>query len=257
MTEQRKSWLALAVLFLLLLTLAALRPLAVPDEGRYGEIGRWMLQSGDWLTPRLNGIPFFHKPPLLYWLEATSLAVFGVNAWAARLVPVLHAGLMLLALYTAARRIAGETVARRAVWMLGTSLTFLLGGQYVNHDMLVAAWINIAIWCFALAFMHGEKPQSALARWGFVACALGLLSKGLIGVALPGLVLLVWLVWTRQLKKVPYLPWVSGLTLFAVIALPWFWITEKKFPGMLDYMFGKHQVSRFSTTIFKIGRAHV
>ena len=250
MTEQSKSRLALATLFLLLLVLAALRPLAVPDEGRYAEIGRWMLQSGDWLTPRLNGIPFFHKPPLLYWLEAAGLAAFGVNAWAARLAPALHAGLMLLALYAAARRFAGEALARRAVWMLGTSLTFLLGGQYVNHDMLVAAWIGVAIWCFALAFMHGERPHPALARWGFVACALGVLSKGLIGLALPGLVLLLWLAWTRQLKKVLYLPWLSGLLLFTVIALPWFWVTEQKFPGMLDYMFGKHQISRFNTTLF-------
>ena len=81
MTEQRKSRLSLAALFLLLLLLAALRPLALPDEGRYAEIGRWMLHSGDWLTPRLNGIPFFHKPPYLYWLEAVSLAIFGINAW--------------------------------------------------------------------------------------------------------------------------------------------------------------------------------
>ena len=201
MTEQRKSRLSLAVLFLLLLVLAALRPLAVPDEGRYGEIGRWMLQSGDWLTPRLNGIPFFHKPPYLYWLEAASLAVFGVHAWALRLVPALHAGLMLLALYAGARRFATEAVARRAVWMLGSSLAFLLAGQYVNHDMLVAAWIGVAIWCFALAFLHGPTPQPALARWGFVACALGVLSKGLMGLALPGLVLLLWLLWTRHPEK--------------------------------------------------------
>ena len=254
MTEQRKSWLALATLFLLLLVLAALRPLAVPDEGRYGEIGRWMLYSGDWLTPRLNGIPFFHKPPLLYWLEAALLALFGVNAWAARLAPALHAALLLLTMYASVRRFATEALARRAVWMLGSSLTFLLGGQYVNHDMLVAAWIGVAIWCFALAFMHGEKPDAALARWGFVACALGLLSKGLIGVALPGLVLLIWLVWTRQLKKIAYLPWLSGLALFALIALPWFWYTEQQFPGMLDYMFGKQQASRFSTTFFNNAR---
>ena len=254
MTEQRKSQLALAAVFLLLLVLAALRPLAVPDEGRYGEIGRWMLYSGDWLTPRLNGIPFFHKPPYLYWLEAVSLAVFGVNAWALRLVPALHAGLMLLAMYAAVRRFATEALARRAVWMLGGSLTFLLGGQYVNHDMLVAAWIGVAIWCFALSFMHGDKPDAALARWGFVACALGMLSKGLIGVALPGLVLLIWLVWTRELKKIAYLPWLSGLALFALIALPWFWYTEQQFPGMLDYMFGKQQASRFSTTFFNNAR---
>ena len=254
MTEKRKSWLALTTLFLLLLVLAALRPLAVPDEGRYGEIGRWMLHSGDWLVPRVNGIPFFHKPPYLYWLEALSLAAFGVHAWAARLVPALHAGLMLLAMYLSVRQFATETIARRAVWMLGSSLSFLLGGQYVNHDMLVAAWISVAIWCFALSFMSADRPHAALARCGFIACALGVLSKGLIGFALPGLVLLVWLLWTRQLKKVLYLPWLSGLALFAAIALPWFWFAERQFPGMLNYMFGKHQVGRFSATTFNNGQ---
>ncbi|MHB1200868.1 MAG: ArnT family glycosyltransferase [Polaromonas sp.] len=253
MTEQRKSWLAFAALFFLLLVLAALRPLAVPDEGRYGEIGRWMLQSGDWLTPRLDGIPFFHKPPYLYWLEAASLAVFGVNAWAARLVPALHAALLLLAMYLTVRQIATETIARRAVWMLGTSLSFLMAGQYVNHDMLVAAWIGVAIWCFALAFMQPGRPNAKLARWGFVACALGVLSKGLIGVALPGLVLLIWLAWTRQLKKILYLPWVSGLALFFLIAAPWFWLAQQQFPGMLGYAFGTQQVSRFTGTSFNNG----
>ena len=213
-----------------------------------------MLHSGDWLTPRLNGIPFFHKPPYLYWLEAASLAVFGVHGWALRLVPALHAGLMLLALYLSARQLMGEAVARRAVWILGSSLSFLLGGQYVNHDMLVAAWIGVAIWCFALAFLHGDKPHAALARWGFVACAMGVLSKGMIGLALPGLVLLIWLGWTRQFKKMRYLPWLSGWGLFAVIALPWFWLSERQFPGMLDYMFGKQQVSRFSATTFNNGQ---
>ena len=84
LTERQKSWLTLAALWLFLLLMATLRPLAVPDEGRYGEVGRWMLISGDWLTPRLNGIPFFHKPPLLHWLEAASLATFGVHALSLR-----------------------------------------------------------------------------------------------------------------------------------------------------------------------------
>jgi len=201
LTERQKSWLILLALWLGLLLLAALRPIAVPDEGRYGELGRWMLVSGDWLTPRLNGIPFFHKPPYLYWLEAISVAVFGVNELALRLVPALHAGLMLTALYLAARAISGEVIARRAVLMLGTSMGFLVGGQYINHDMLVASWIGLAIWCFAFAFMAGDKPNASLARLGFVACALGMLSKGLIGIALPGLVIFVWLIWTRQFRK--------------------------------------------------------
>ena len=240
----------MAALWLLLLLMAALRPLAVPDEGRYGEIGRWMLLSGDWLTPRLNGIPFFHKPPYLYWLEAISLATFGVNALALRLVPALHAGLMLVVLYLAARAISTEQIARRAALMLGTSLAFLVGGQYINHDMLVACWIGVAIWCFAFAFMAGNKPDARLARLGFVACALGMLSKGLIGIVLPGLVLFIWLLWTRQFKKVLYLPWLSGLALFAVIALPWFVMAQQKYPHLFDYMFIGQQFNRYTALTY-------
>jgi len=250
LTEQQKSWLTLVALWLLLLLLAMLRPLAVPDEGRYGEVGRWMLQSGDWLTPRLNGIPFFHKPPYLYWLEAISLATFGVNEMALRLVPALHAGLMLGTLYLAARAISTELIARRSALMLGTSLAFLVGGQYVNHDMLVATWIGVAIWCFAFAFMAGAKPDATLARLGFVACALGMLSKGLIGIALPGLVILIWLLWTRQFKKILYLPWLSGLALFALIALPWFVIAQQKYPGLFDYMFIGQQFNRYTAATY-------
>ena len=250
LTERQKSWLTLALLWLALLLMAAMRPLAVPDEGRYGEIGRWMLQSGDWLTPRLNGIPFFHKPPFLYWLEALSLATFGVNELALRLVPALHVGLMLIVLYLSARTISTEQIARRAVIMLGTSLTFLVGGQYINHDMAVATWIGVAIWCFAFAFMAGDKPNATLARLGFVACALGMLSKGLIGIALPGLVIFIWLIWTRQFKKMLYLPWLSGLALFAVIALPWFVMAQQKYPQLFNYMFIGQQFNRYTAATY-------
>jgi len=250
LTERQKSWLTLATLWFFLLLLATLRPLAVPDEGRYAEVGRWMMQSGDWLTPRLDGLPFFHKPPLLHWLETLSLSTFGVNVWAARLVPALHAGLMMLGLYLTARQVACELVARRALLMLGTSLAILVGGQYVNHDMMVATWISTAIWCFGYAFMHADRPHALWARLGFVACALGVLSKGMIGLALPGLVLLLWLLATRQLRKVLYLPWISGLLLFGALAVPWFVLAQRQFPGLLDYMFGVQQFSRYTGNTF-------
>ncbi|MDD2808096.1 glycosyltransferase family 39 protein [Rhodoferax sp.] len=248
--QRRTSWLILAAFGLALLLLASLRPFAVPDEGRYGEIGRWMWLSGDWLTPRLNGIPFFHKPPYLYWLEALSVGLLGVSELALRLVPALHAGLMLCALYLAARRISSEATARRAVIMLGSSLGFLVGGQYINHDMLVASWIGVAIWCFAFAFMAGDKPHAGLARLGFLACAMGMLSKGLIGFALPGLVMLVWLVWSGQLKKVVYLPWVSGLALFAGVALPWFVLAQRSYPDFFNYMFIGQQFNRYTAAVY-------
>lgn len=246
----KKSLFDLLAFVLLLTALAAIRPLSYPDEGRYAEIGRWMLQSGDWLTPRLDGMPFFHKPPLLYWMEAMFFASFGAHPWVARLTPVLHASVMLFAVYVIAHRLGSDTLAKRAVGMVGTSLAFLAGGQYVNHDLMVATWISVAIGSFAMAFLAGEKPNRQLAWLGFVACGLGILSKGLIGLVLPGLVLLIWLGWTRQLKKIMYLPWFSGLALLAVIALPWFALEEQRFPGMLNYMFGLHHFQRFTGSAF-------
>ena len=246
----RCSWFLLAALWLLLLCLAVVRPLAVPDEGRYAEVGRWMLQSGDWLVPRLNGIPFFHKPPLLHWLQASSMAVFGQYAWAARLVPALNAGLMMVALCVCAQQFSGEATARRAIVMLGTSLTFLAGGQYVNHDMLVATWIGIAIWLFGLSFLHGDQAHPGLARWGFVACALGVLSKGLIGLVLPGLVIFVWLIWSGQARKMWRFPWASGLLIFAVVAVPWFVLAQQQFAGLIDYLFGAQQFNRYTGSNF-------
>ena len=153
LSQRQKSWLILAALWLLLLLLASLRPLAVPDEGRYGEIGRWMLVSGDWLTPRLNGIPFFHKPAYLYWLEAISLAIFGIHELALRLVPALHAGLMLVALSALA------SLLLIAIFILKEGVPFvfqyglrpfLLGhewrpedGQYGIYPMIIASlWVT-------------------------------------------------------------------------------------------------------------------
>jgi 4-amino-4-deoxy-L-arabinose transferase-like glycosyltransferase len=248
-----RTW-GLLALPLLLFVLAATRPLALPDEGRYAEIGRWMWMSGDWLTPRLDGIPFFHKPPLLYWLEAAAMAVLGVTPWAARVVVALHACVMLGLMAACVRHFAGLEVARRAAWMFGSSLAFLIGGQYVNHDMMVATWMGVAIWCFARALMHDAGVHAGWARWGFVACALGVLSKGLIGLLLPGLVLVVWIACTRQWRKILALPWVSGVLLFAVIALPWFVLAAREHPDMLAYMFGKHQFGRYTATTFNNGR---
>ena len=248
-----RTW-GIWLLPVLLLVLASVRPLSIPDEGRYAEVGRWMLISGDWLTPRVDGIPFFHKPPLLYWFEAASMAVFGATPWAARLVVALHACLMLGLMVTSVRHFAGDDVARRAGWVLGTSMTFLVAGQYVNTDMMVATWLGVAIWCFARAFMHEGGIHDNWARAGFVACAFGVLSKGLIGLLLPGLVMFVWIAYTWQWRKILALPWVSGLLLFAAVALPWFVLAAREHPDMLAYMFGKHQFGRYTATTFNNAR---
>ena len=249
-TGRRSSWLVFLALMAALLLLATQRPLALPDEGRYGEIGRWMLQSGDFLAPRLDGLPFFHKPPLLHWLQSGAYAVLGVSAWSARFIPALHAGLMLLGLYLSVRHVEGEAQARRAMLVLGSSLGFLIGGQYVNHDMLVAAWISSAIWCMGAAFMHGERPDTRLALLGFASCAFGVLSKGLIGIVLPGMVILAWLLYTGQIRKMLALPWLRGLAVFAAIALPWFILGQQKYPELFNYLIIGQHFARYTGQTF-------
>ena len=248
--QRRHAWLVFAALMAVLLLLAWPRPLALPDEGRYAEIGRWMLQSGDYLAPRLDGLPFFHKPPLLHWLQSAVFALLGVHAWTARVVPALHAGLMLLGLYLSVRHAEGETRARQAMLILGSSLGWLIGGQYVNHDMLVAAWISTAIWCMGAAFMRGDQPDTRLALMGFAACAFGVLSKGLIGIVLPGMVILVWLLYTGQLRKMLDLPWLRGLALFGVLTLPWFVLAQGQYPQLFNYLIIGQHFARYTGQTF-------
>jgi len=97
-------WRVAALLGLWLAATAWLRPLTLPDEGRYVGVAWEMLRSGDWLTPTLNGLPFFHKPPLFYWLTAGSMALFGAHEAAARVAPWLGAWGGGLALYLFLRR---------------------------------------------------------------------------------------------------------------------------------------------------------
>ncbi|MFD2378655.1 ArnT family glycosyltransferase [Ottowia pentelensis] len=125
--DTRRAGLWFGALAVLLLALSAARPLSVPDEGRYAEVSRWMLVSGDWLVPRLNGLPFFHKPPLTHWLQAASLAVFGVHPWAVRLPGVLLGLLMVWFGFIVVRQLLGAAVAGRAAFMLGASGAMLIG----------------------------------------------------------------------------------------------------------------------------------
>jgi hypothetical protein len=116
--------------------------------------------------------------------------------------------------------------------------------------MLVASLIATAIWCFALSLQAGEQPNANWMRAGFVACALAVLTKGLIGFALPGLVMGIWVIATRRWHQLPKLPWLSGLGLFVLVAAPWFVLAGWRYPELWSYMFGNQQFTRFTGTGF-------
>jgi hypothetical protein len=137
--RHRLAPFALAALFVAWwLFSIGLRPLSLPDEGRYAGVARDMVVHGDWLVPRIDGLPFFHKPPLFYWLDALAMQLFGIGPAAARSASVLGALLACAVVAAHARRVAGAGLARAALLALALQPLFFLAGQYANLDMLVA-----------------------------------------------------------------------------------------------------------------------
>ena len=237
-----------ALIFIWLAATAWARPLALPDEGRYVGVAWEMLRSGNWLTPTLDGLPYFHKPPLFYWITAGSLSIFGLNEWAARAAPLLGATLGALSIYLFMRRWSDAGTARTTLLALLVQPLFVIGGQFANLDMLVAGCITATITLLAhaaLSLQAGLPYQRALVA-AYAFAALGILAKGLIGFVIPGLVILAWLLLRRQWRVVLALLSVPGALVFLLLAAPWFVAMQLRFPDFLDYFFFVQQVKRFA-----------
>lgn len=238
-----------AVLILVWLAASAwLRPLALPDEGRYVGVAWEMMRSGDWLTPTLNSLPYFHKPPLFYWITAASMSLFGLNEWAARAAPLLGAWTGALALYLFVQRWWGERAGRMTLLALLVQPLFYLGGQFANLDMLVAGCITATIVLLAHAVLSIEQqlPYRRTLMAAYAMAALGVLSKGLIGAVLPALVILAWLAMLRRWRVIFLLLSFSGIAVFFLIAAPWFIAMQWRFDNFLDYFFVVQQFNRFA-----------
>ena len=240
---------ALGLLALWLIATLGLRPLLVPDEGRYANVAREMLQ-GDALVPTLNGLPFFHKPPLLYWLDMTAMWFVGVNEFAARFGSMIGAWMMGAALFFALRRWHGARAAAIGVGVLATCPFFFLGGQYVNHDMLVGGLITVAVLAFARAV---DEPPRVSLRWliaAWCACAFAMLAKGLIGFVLPALVIGPWLLAQGRWRQMLALLHPLALLAFVIVAAPWFVAMQLRYPGFFDYFIVEQHFRRYAQSNF-------
>ena len=246
---------ALAVLALVPLWLAAtawMRPLMLPDEGRYVGVAWEMLRSGDWLTPTLNGLPFFHKPPLFYWITAGSMTLLGPQQWAVRVAAILGASLGAVAVYLFMQRWSGERTARLTLVALLVQPLFYLGGQFANLDMLVAGFVTATILLAAHATLLRDRqlPYRKSLTAAYAMAALGVLAKGLIGAVLPAMVVAGWLLALRRWRTLGSLLWWPGLLLFVAIAAPWFVAMQVRFPDFLEYFFVVQHFKRFAASGF-------
>ena len=245
----RSHWLASVLFLCALIWFVGLeyRGLFMPDEGRYADIAREMLDSGDWVTPRLNGIKYFEKPPLQYWATAAAFAVFGADEWTARLWPAVTGLLCIAFTAFAARRLAPASSPGTAALMLAGSWGFFLGGQFLTLDMGITFFLTVAMLSYVLS-RRTDIPPWTRRNWmllAWAAAAFAVLSKGLVGVVIPGLAVAAYVAVERDLSALRRLHWIAGLALFSAIAVPWFILVQQRNPEFFHFFFIREHFERY------------
>jgi len=224
------------------------RSLLKPDEGRYAEIPREMVATGDWLTPRLNGIKYFEKPALQYWATAASFTLLGQSEATARLWPGLTGFLGILLAWFAGRRLFGPTAGLLAAATLASSLLYLMISHINTLDMGLSFFLEAAVFGFLLA----QREAAAAPRWMLVAwaaLAFAVLSKGIVALVLTGATLVLYSLVFRD-----WSPWrrfevLRGLPLFLAIAAPWFIAVSIANPEFARFFFIHEHFERFLTKV--------
>jgi 4-amino-4-deoxy-L-arabinose transferase-like glycosyltransferase len=249
--SDRQLWWLLIGVALIWFANLEYRTLIKPDEGRYAEIPREMVASGDWVTPRLNDLKYFEKPPLQYWATATAYTVFGEHQWTSRLWAGLTGFAGLLLVWFAGLRLFGRDAANYAALLLGSSMLYVMMGHINTLDMGVTFFITLGIFSFLLAQHSGSTAQQAASRnWMLLAwagMALAVLSKGLMGIILPGTAVFIYCLVQRDFGLLKRMHWLAGLAVFLLITAPWFYLVMKANPEFFQRFFIYEHYTRFTT----------
>jgi 4-amino-4-deoxy-L-arabinose transferase-like glycosyltransferase len=240
----------LVVLLFCAVTLFFLRlraPLLEPQEPRYAEIPRQMLNEGRLLVPVLHGEPYLDKPPLLYWLVMGSYGMFGVHDWAARLAPGLAGVLTVLLTYWWGRSTVGQRAGLCGALVLCLSAGFIYRQRMLNMDSLLCLWVTAALASAQAALTTGPLLRQ---RWWLVsalACGLGLLTKGPVALVLIATPLVLYTFLDPRSVRPSWRDWSRFLLLAAALAAPWYVAVMMQVPDFAYTFFWRHHVERFLT----------
>ena len=223
------------------------RHLIPSDEGRYAEIAREMLVTGDWITPRYNGYKYFEKPPLQAWATAATFQVFGIGDWQARLWTALTGFITILLVGFTGVRIYSARAGWLAAVVLASSPMWVIAGHLNSLDMGLSSFLVAALCSVLLAQTSYNRLHCRNWMWAcWIFMALATLSKGLIGAAIPAMVFIAysisawdWKIWTR-------IRLFSGLIVFLVITAPWFVLVAQRNPEFLEFFFIHEHLQRFT-----------
>ena len=227
-----RSWVKDIATLLLLLSViymgfSWIRPLASPDEGRYSQIPIEMVKSGDYVTPTLNDMPYFYKPPLFYWLQCASIKMFGVNKFSLRFANSLMALCGIAVTYIAGRSLYGRTAGIMSAICLAIGVFYFALGQIVTLDMTVSVFIATSMFSFIIALKKSGIGRGILILIFFISSALAVMSKGIIGILIPSAVIFLY---ALSIGLIPFFKklrlsdiwWgIAGVILFCIVAVPW------------------------------------
>jgi 4-amino-4-deoxy-L-arabinose transferase-like glycosyltransferase len=249
--RRRIAALLLFLFFIVWFCNLGYRSLVRPDEGRYAEIAREMALTGDWVTPRLNGIKYFEKPPLQYWMTAAAYKAFGEHEWTARLWAALtgFAGVLLVGF--AGARLFGRRAGFYSALALGSSVLYVAIGHMNTLDMGVTFFMTLGLLGFLLAQQGEQRTRESRLWMGLAWAAMGLafLSKGLIGLVLPGATMAAYALIQRDLTFLKRLGPVSGIAIMLAIALPWIIAVSLANPEFPNFFFIHEHFQRFLTQV--------
>lgn len=260
LTDKRIRSLFAGLLLLLSARLIAMFvvPLTNPTEARYGEIARKMVETNNWITPQFDyGVPFWAKPPLHTWISALGIEFIGENEFAARLGILVATVILLCIFWRFMETMTDRLSAAVALLVLSSSALFFVAAGFVQTDMV----LTLGIVACMTGFYAAMRDRRRWAWLFFLGIAIGLLAKGPIAIVLSVTPIALWVIWRGEWSSLRKLPWVSGLALAAIIAVPWYIAAEMATPGFLRYFIIGEHIQRFlqpgwTGDLYGAGREH-
>lgn len=218
--------------------------LADPDEPRYAEIAREMIELGDWVTPHLNYVKYFEKPPLMYWLTATNFRLFGMSEFVARLWPALFGLIGIAVAYRLGRAMYGEWVGAAAAALLAATPLYFGLSQILILDMPFSALLAVGLGAFWLAYQNPTRRRGMVLAL-YVSVALGVLTKGPVAMVLSGGIITGFVALRREWSVLRWAVSPVGIVVFFVITLPWFVVVSQRNPEFVHFFVINQHVARF------------
>lgn len=242
-----KSFLALllAAIIVYIVPLNS-RPMSVPDESRYAEIPREMITAGNWVVPYLNGLRYFEKPAMGYWINALSILAFGENNFAIRLPSAISTLITALFIFLLVRKFSGDT--RKGILSSAAFLTCaeVFGiGVFCVLDSLLSMFITGTMVSFFMATQEiAQKRRIFYLILAGTSCGCAFLTKGFLGFALPVVGIIPFLIWERRFKDILHLAWIPAISALILI-LPWAITIHIQENDFWHYFFWVEHIQRF------------